>query len=146
MLNYSEFRSLLPTDKECIAFYIHFNFHSGLKCSKCGDFAIRPRSDYFKVLQCKSCKSQCSIFSDTIFEKTSTDLNKWFYAIYRYYNNKKKISATILKNEIGVTYKTAWRIVEKVRSVRSDKNITIEFLRAVVNISSRYVAESLKSL
>jgi len=146
MLDYKEFCSLLPADKDCINFYIRYNYRSVLACSKCGSHSIHPRNDHPKVLQCKSCKSQVSILSGTLFEKSSTDLNKWLYAIYKYFRSKKKLSATELQSEICVTYKTAWRILNKVKHIRQNEKISLDFLRAIVNITSRYCAESNESL
>ena len=51
----------------------------------------------------------------TIFENTKIPLRKWFLAMYFVANHKKCISATQLSSDIGVTLKTAWFLLQKVR-------------------------------
>ena len=46
----------------------------------------------------------------TIFHKSSTSLHLWFYAMYLMTSTRCGISAKQLERELGVTYKTAWRM------------------------------------
>lgn len=48
--------------------------------------------------------------SGTIFEKSTTPLRLWFYALFLMTQTEGKISAKQLQRQLGVTYKTAWRI------------------------------------
>jgi hypothetical protein len=52
----------------------------------------------------------------TIFEKSSTSLQLWFYAIFLMSESRYRISAKQLERELGVTYKTAWRMLDRIRS------------------------------
>jgi transposase-like protein len=53
---------------------------------------------------------------DTIFEKSSTSLKLWFYAMYLMSSTRCGISAKQLEREIGVTYRTAHRMMKKIRT------------------------------
>ncbi|HEX8690277.1 MAG TPA: hypothetical protein VF729_08540 [Solirubrobacterales bacterium] len=52
----------------------------------------------------------------TIFEKSTTSLQLWFYAMFLMASTRCGISAKQLERELGVTYKTAWRISSKIRN------------------------------
>lgn len=52
----------------------------------------------------------------TIFEKSTTSLQLWFYAMFLMASTRCGISAKQLERELGVTYKTAWRMFNKIRN------------------------------
>lgn len=85
-------------------------------CPKCGSNrvgVIRSRS----MLQCKEaeCRKQFSVKVDTIFEDSPLGLDKWFVAIWCIANAKNGISSCELARAIGVTQKTAWFLLHRVR-------------------------------
>lgn len=53
----------------------------------------------------------------TVFEKSSTSLHLWYYAMYLMTSTKCGVSAKHLEREIGVSYKTAWRMLNRIRTV-----------------------------
>ena len=53
----------------------------------------------------------------TIFEGSATSVRLWFYAVYLTASIRCGISAKQLKRDLGVTYKTAWRMFSKIRSL-----------------------------
>ena len=87
-----------------------------------------------KFFQCNNCNNSFSIFKDTIFENTTTDLRKWLYAgTWLFLNNMVTMNAKKLQLEIDVTYKTAWRIVKQVgMSIEELKNKA--FFKAVADV------------
>ena len=58
----------------------------------------------------------------TIFEKAATPLRLWFYAIFLISATRCGISAKQIQREVGVTYKTAWRMAHEIRSILSEDN------------------------
>ena len=68
-----------------------------------------------------------------IFEKSDTDLRKWMYAIHLFLNSKKGISGYQLHREIGVTYKTAWRMLRQIRLAMGNPE-SQEFMGTLIEI------------
>ncbi len=65
---------------------------------------------------CTGCGTHVSPLVGTIFEKSSTSLHLWFYAMYLMSSTRCGISAKQLERELGVTYKTAWRMFNLIRT------------------------------
>lgn len=68
-----------------------------------------------KVYKCAKCKKQFSVKVGTIFEDSKIPLQKWFAAIYLITSHKKGISSLQLHRDLGVTQKTAWFMLHRVR-------------------------------
>jgi transposase len=65
---------------------------------------------------CTGCGHHIHPTAGTIFHKSSTSLHLWFYAMYLMASTRCGISAKQLERELGVSYKTAWRMFNKVRN------------------------------
>lgn len=68
-----------------------------------------------KVYKCAKCRKQFSVRVGTIFEDSKIPLQKWFAAIYLITSHKKGISSLQLHRDLGVTQKTAWFMLHRVR-------------------------------
>jgi transposase-like protein len=68
-----------------------------------------------KVYRCAKCKKDFSVKVGTIFEDSKISLQKWFAAIYLITSHKKGISSLQLGKDLGVTQKTAWFMLHRVR-------------------------------
>jgi transposase len=65
---------------------------------------------------CTACGTHIHPLAGTIFHKSSTSLHLWFYAMYIMASTRCGVSAKQLERELGVTYKTAWRIFHLIRN------------------------------
>lgn len=137
-MNYKEFLMKFPDDKAVIDYFIGIRYPNGVKCPKCKGEEVKVRKDNPKFYHCRLCNYSFSVLKDTIFEKTSTDLQKWFFAIHLVLNAKKGLSALQLQREIGVTYKTAWRMLKQIRQAMEDRN-NEDFFDTIVEIDETYV-------
>ena len=68
-----------------------------------------------KMFKCGECKKQFSVRVGTIFEDSKIPLQKWFAAIYLISSHKKGISSLQLHRDLGITQKTAWFMLHRVR-------------------------------
>ncbi len=88
-------------------------------CPKCDQdrtfkkyaFATRRQS-----WTCTACGQHITPTAGTIFHKSSTSLHLWFYAMYIMASTRCGVSAKQLERELGVKYKTAWRMFNKIRN------------------------------
>ena len=85
---------------------------------------------------CTVCGHHLHPTAGTIFHKSSTSLHLWFYAMYLMTSTRCGISAKQLERELGVTYKTAWRIAKAIRSELMEQ--TDEPLGGTVELDESY--------
>lgn len=109
-----------PNDEKCLEFL--FDTLHSRECSCGGTYTRLKGKDKRKKYQCSKCRFQISPTAGTIFEKSSTPLTLWFHAIFIFSNAKSGISAKELERQLGVTYKTAWRILKLIRQSLSQGN------------------------
>ena len=68
-----------------------------------------------RAFACSACGDHVYPTAGTIFEDTRTPLQLWFYAIYLFVTIRHGVSGKELQRQLGVTYKTAWRMGHKIR-------------------------------
>lgn len=135
------FRELLekfPTEKSVVDHYIVVRYGDKVACNHCGSTRVYKKHNRIKVFDCNDCHNTFSPFKGTIFEKSSTDLRKWIYAIHLLLNGKKDISGYQLQREIGVTYKTAWRMLQQIRIAMGIAEPDA-FVDTIIEIDETYV-------
>ena len=137
-MNFFEFLEKFPTEQAVIDHFVSIRYPNGLTCNHCGSSKTSRRKDQPKVCQCNSCNNSFSVFAGTIFEKSCTDLRKWMYAIHLFLNGKKGISGYQLMREIGVTYKTAWRMLRQIRQAMGNQE-NKEFIDTIIEIDETYI-------
>ncbi len=106
----SKFNKAYPDNSSCLEKIKNISHPNGIRCRKCKKqtrhYKIRSRP----VFSCKICRSQIHPLKNTLFTKSSTPLRLWFFAIYLMTLTGGTLSARQLQKELGVSYKTAWRI------------------------------------
>lgn len=138
-MTFIELQEKFPTEHSIIAHFRTIRYKNGLICPHCGSTQkVGTRADQPKLCNCNHCHNTFSIFTGTIFEKSSTNLTKWFYAVHLFLNAKKGISALQLQREIGTTYKTAWRMLKQIRTAMGNENLTKSF-ELIVEVDETYV-------
>jgi len=109
-------------------------------CSKCGverTFKRYATAQQRQSWTCTACGLHIHPTAGTIFHKSSTSLHLWFYAMYLMTSTRCGISAKQMERELGVTYKTAWRMANLIRNELMDQEF--EVLDGQVEIDETYV-------
>lgn len=117
-----EFQSKYGTDESCEQALYQLKWPDGFKCPKCGSRHCTVISGRrLPLYQCPVCRHQTSATAGTIMANTKLPLTKWFLALYFAAANKDGISEMALAKYIGVTLKTAWALLHKIRSAMGER-------------------------
>ena len=81
-------------------------------CNKADRVQVRKVVGYFR---CLACKEDFTVRTGTIFERSHIPLDKWLYAMYLISTARKGISSLQLSKEIGITQKSAWFMLQRIR-------------------------------
>jgi transposase len=123
----NDFNARFPTDDACLESLKEMRFPSGVTlCEKRQQDRKHYRIAGRPVYGCAHCGTQISPMARTIFEKSTTSLRTWFYAMYLMPSTRCGISAKQIQRETGVTYKTAWRMFHQIRTLLSDGDMQLE--------------------
>lgn len=110
---------------------------NGKFCPHCGHDKVYDLSQKNKF-RCAQCRKNFSIMVGTIFENTKLPLRIWFGAIWLITNHKKGIASTTLATDLGVTQKTAWFILHRLRHAARTRSFN-KPLDGEVEIDETYV-------
>lgn len=105
-----EFFNRFPDDDSCLDHLMAVRHGTSGKCPKCEKNTNWTRVKKRPVYQCQWCAYQISPMAGTPFEKSRTSLRKWFYAMYLFTTSRHGVPAKELQRQLGITYKTAWRM------------------------------------
>ncbi len=110
-----DFFKRFPDDDACLNHLMAIRFGHTLNCPKCGKMGKFSRIRKMPAFQCAWCGHHIHPMVDTPFENSRTSLQKWFYAMYLFTTTRNGVSAKELERQLGVTYKTAWRMGHQIR-------------------------------
>jgi transposase-like protein len=108
---------------------------NGPRCPVCGlgdRVSVRKGGFY----RCNQCKEDFTVRTGTIFERSHVPLHKWIYAMYLLVTARKGISSMQLAKEIGITQKSAWFVLHRLREACGKD---LKKLQGIIEIDETYV-------
>lgn len=131
-----QFKRKYGTHEQCLEAIKKLRFPDEMKCPKCKKlsvfYPVKGRTAY----ACKFCGYQIYPLAGTVFEKSTTPLDFWFFAMYIMVQTRAGISAKQLERMLGVTYKTAWRMFKQIRLLMAQSG---SMLDGTVEIDETYI-------
>lgn len=127
--NFKSFRSLdalyryFTTEKICREWLSRVRWKGSVICPHCGSPIIYKSGT---IYHCDECNRNFTVLYGTIFQSTKLPLRKWFAAIWLLINNKKGVSSMMLSRELGITQKTAWYLLHKLRQLLPQDDSKLE--------------------
>lgn len=119
--NLIEFQRKFNTEESCEKYLYEKRWPEGFICPKCGHgeyYYIATR----KLYECKECGHQTSVTAGTVMHRSKLDLTIWFWTIYLTANDKRGRSALSISQMLDLNYRTAWRLLHKIRHAMSERD------------------------
>jgi transposase len=139
---FNDFNTEFPDDDACLMHLFYARYPDGItvcESKKCGNIERRHhRVTGRKAFACDYCGNHIYPMAGSIFEKSTTPLRTWFHAMYLMGSTRCGTSAKQIQREMGVTYKTAWRIFKQIRTLMSE-DISLE--GSLVEMDETYMGE-----
>ena len=123
-------------DQEAARTYLESRlWPNGVRCPCCGlgERITTRKNGYYR---CNQCKEDFTVRTGTIFERSHVPLHKWIYAMYLLVTSRKGISSIQLSKEIGITQKSAWFVLQRLREACGN-DLTV--LRGVIEIDETFI-------
>ncbi len=136
-----EFFQRFPDDDACLAHIMQVRFGgTRFDCPKCGTVdATFHKLAKRRTFVCASCGHHVNPTANTILHDTRTPLVSWFYAMYLFCTTRHGVSGKELQRQLGVTYKTAYRIGQQIRDLTAKAQSFDALLAGHVELDEAYV-------
>lgn len=114
------------------------------ECPKCGSVAEHYFLNTRKRWKCRDCRHQFSVKVGTIFEGSPLKLSKWMPAVWMLANCRNGISSYELARALGVTQKTAWFMLHRIREAMKDDDFFT--MSGEVEVDETYIGGKAKNM
>jgi len=111
-----QFQSDFPTEESCLDHLMRNRFGIEHECGSCAREAKFYRVAKRRSYACEWCGYQVFPTAGTPFDRTRTPLRDWFYVMFLFTTTRNGVAAKRVERELGVTYKTAWRMCHQIRA------------------------------
>jgi transposase-like protein len=135
VLSAYQLMELFPTEEAAIDYLAKILWPDGPICPFCKSkkYSIRKDTSLF----CADCRKSYTIRTNTIFHRSHIPLNKWIYAMYLLVTSRKGVSSLQLSKEIGITQKSAWYLLQRIRTACG--NQAEKILSGIIEIDECYL-------
>jgi transposase-like protein len=121
-------------------FWVAMRWPNGAVCPRCGNTEVHYLDDKYRRWFCKDCQRQFTAKVGTMFEDSPIGFDKWMPAIWLTSSNRNGISSCELARAFGVTQKTAWFMLHRIRTALA--NESYDQLRGIIEAHEAYVGGS----
>lgn len=123
--SFAQMLELLPDDGSCREYLEMVRWKGVPTCTKCavadaGHYRLKAKGEFKGLYKCRACKERFTVTVGTMFEGSHIGLRKWFIAMYIFTSHKKGISSHQLGRDLGISQKSAWFLLSRLRYAFSD--------------------------
>jgi transposase len=115
LMTLKQFQKRFPNDDVCLEHLMRVRYGDRHNCQSCHRSAHFYRVAARRCFECEHCGYQVYPTAGTPFENTRTPLTDWFFVMFLFTASRNGVAAKEVQRQIGVTYKTAWRMCHLIR-------------------------------
>jgi transposase-like protein len=139
--NLTQLSDFFKDEEVCKKYYEKSRWNGKIVCPHCKHEKIYHTNRGYK---CAGCLKKFSVITGTIFENTKISLRIWFAALFLITSSKKGISSVQLSLQLGITQKTAWFVLHRIREMLKASE-SIEMLTGTVQADEKYIYGKFKN-
>jgi transposase-like protein len=113
---YRVFSQRFPTEDACLEHLLVLRYGNPGNCPKCGRRGRFHRLRNQQAFICQWCAYHIHPKAGTPFARTRTPLQDWFYVMFLFCVGHKRMTAREVQRQLGLTYKTAWRMTHEIKT------------------------------
>jgi len=137
------FLERIPDEKTCRDWFENIRLQLNIGCPYCGHekfttFTVKKTG--IKKYNCCKCRKPYALTQGTVFENTKLPFRKWIMAMYLHANSSKGISSYEMARLLGVTQKTAWMMMHKIRKMYKSYMYSLSF-SGTVEVDETYTGD-----
>lgn len=110
-----QFQEAFPTEEACLDHLFQVRYGRDFDCPGCDRGGKFHRVTTRRAYTCQWCGYQVYPTAGTPLDRTRTPLRDWFYVMFLFTTTRNGVAAKRVQRELGVTYKTAWRMCHQIR-------------------------------
>jgi transposase len=133
-----EFFAEFSSDDVCLTRIMEVRYGLRHVCRKCGKDSTFHKIASERAFSCSHCGDHVHPTAGTVFQDSRTPLQSWFYAMYLFIATRHGVSGKELQRQLGVTYKTAYRMGMQIRTLMK-KADGFEILKGHVEMDETFV-------
>ncbi|MDG5490538.1 IS1595 family transposase [Psychroserpens sp. SPM9] len=146
-MNFKSLPQLLDYFKEestCRDYYQQIRWNGEEACPHCGSLKVYTTKRGFRCGD-KECRKDFTVTTGTIFHNSNIPLRIWFAAIFLATTHKKGISSVQLALDLGITQKTAWHVLHRIREMLKEKSPQMLGENNMVEVDEAYIGGNNKN-
>ena len=123
-LSTKDFYRMFPDDASAEQWFIEYRWFDGITCPRCGSDNVQTGTAHktmpFRCRKSKkrgTCGKPFSVKTGTFMEASNLGYQDWLYAMYLVVTNLKSVASMKMHRELGITQKSAWHLVHRIRKV-----------------------------
>lgn len=132
-----ELYTVFPTEQSAIDHFRKVRWPRGPVCHECGSVKVYNLAG--EGQKCGDCFKKFTVRHDTIFADSKLPLRKWFAAIFLLTSHKKGIASTQLARDLGITQKSAWHVLHRIREATQHPAFQRPLLSGTIEADETYV-------
>ena len=148
-LSFLKAADMFSTEEKAQAWVESERWPNGAYCPRCGSFDVVRVSHPSQSHRCKDCRkagekrTQFSVRTGTVMERTKLKYRTWAIGIYLYATNIKGVSSMRLHRELGITQKSAWFMLQRLRKAAEAGNVVF---RGPIEVDETFVGGIRKNM
>ena len=130
-----EFLKRFPDEDSAREYLEDRRWKNGVQCPHCDSEKV-TRQKQIQYFRCRQCRKVFTVRTNTIFERSHISLDKWLYAMYIMATARKGVSSLQISKELGITQKSAWFMLHRLREACNDNG---DKLSGIVEVDETYI-------